>query len=96
MVWNEVNLLYLSSEGKIQIIDPTTLEEIYSKKVFQIIQTDFNLKHMILTPKHLIAVNQQNTFEFMYKYDKLYNDDELTPFLLDKTYNFPSGNVDNF
>lgn len=48
---------------------------------------------MILTPKHLIAVNDQNTLEFMYKYDKLYNDDELTPFLVEKTYNFTQGNI---
>lgn len=27
------------------------------------------------------------------KYDKLYNDDELTPFLKDKVYNFSKGSV---
>jgi hypothetical protein len=29
----------------------------------------------------------------MYKYDKLYNDEELTPFLVDKTYHFTQGNI---
>ena len=36
MVWSETNLLYLSSLGKVQVIDPATLEEIASKKVLYI------------------------------------------------------------
>ena len=35
MVWNETNLLYLSSEGKVAVVDPANLEEIYSKKVIK-------------------------------------------------------------
>lgn len=31
----------------------------------------------------------------MFKYDKLYNDDELTPFSLDKSYNFSDGTIEN-
>jgi hypothetical protein len=31
----------------------------------------------------------------MYKYDKLYNDEELTPFSMEKTYNFVEGNIEN-
>ena len=33
MLWSETNFLYLVSEGKISIIDPSNLTELYSKKV---------------------------------------------------------------
>lgn len=50
---------------------------------------------MLLTPKHLIAVNEHNTFEFMFKYDKLYNDEGMTPFVVEKTYQFTEGAVNH-
>lgn len=56
MIWNEINLLYLSSSGKIQVLDPVTLESICKKDI------DKDIKLMILTPKYLIVVNQENTF----------------------------------
>lgn len=37
MIWSETNQLYLASENKISIIDPITLEEVYSKMVFIIL-----------------------------------------------------------
>jgi hypothetical protein len=46
-----------------------------------------------MTPKHLICLNEENTLQFLVKYDKVYNDDELTPFLEDKVYNFAEGVV---
>ena len=33
ILWNEINLIYLSSEGKIQVIDPETNEPVASKEV---------------------------------------------------------------
>lgn len=54
---------------------------------------DYNFKQMILTPKHLIAINSQNNFELMLKYDKLYNDKDNTPFTVDKIYNFTQGEI---
>ena len=31
-------------------------------------------------------MNEENTVEFMFKYDKLYNDEGMAPFMVEKIY----------
>ena len=39
ILWNEINLLYLASEGKIQVMDPNTNECVASKDVTFLIRS---------------------------------------------------------
>ncbi|EGR30550.1 hypothetical protein IMG5_129360, partial [Ichthyophthirius multifiliis] len=89
-IWDEQNNIYLADGFNVQYLDGQTLKPILPYNY----DCQYRPEFLVLTQKHIIVVQENGKFQWLFKYDKENeNVEALKPFKIDKNYTYNDAKI---